>query len=97
MLQKCVCGSKRFMTALTLEIHDIPVLLKADGSIKYDDTKGNSDGWDTSAQPEITCRRCGAIYHLEQLDENNAEDRPTYELRPMDVAPAAPGRDEEGG
>ena len=97
MLQKCTCGSRKFKAAITLELQGVPVKMLADGSIEYDDTKAEyTDGWDTAAQPEIACAACEKLYHLEPLEGETDDDRPTYELTPMD-APAAPGRDEEDG
>ena len=99
MLQKCVCGSRKFKASITLELVGVPVTLKVDGSIEYDDTKADySEGWNTGDQPEITCARCQATYDLGPLDDESPDGLPTYELRAMDIAPpAAPGRDEEGG
>ena len=99
MLQECVCGSRKFKASITLELVGVPVELKADGSLEYDDIAADySEGWNTADQPEIQCATCHATYDLEQLDEVSPDGLPTYELRPMDAAPpATPGRDEEGG
>lgn len=77
----CYCGSRRFSTTITLEIHHVPVKLSGRGALSYDDTKGTTDGWDTSTQPEVSCAKCGHLWDLEQ--ESEAEDpkgRPAYRL-----------------
>ncbi len=83
----CKCGSKRFKTSITLEIRNVPVTLRADGSVSYDDTKGQSDGWDVLSQPEVSCVKCKHIYHLERQETETKDGRPTYTLRDMQVKP----------
>jgi hypothetical protein len=82
-MNKCECGSKKFTTSMTLEISNVPVTLKGDGSVPYDDTKGTSEGWDIIAQPEIECARCHHIYRLEQQEKETKDGRPTYRLKDM--------------
>lgn len=75
----CYCGSRRFKTSITLEIYDVPVRLSPIGTLAYDDTKGNTDGWDTSTQPEVSCAKCGHLWDLERMEEDE-KGRPAYRL-----------------
>ena len=84
-MTKCKCGSTRFKTTINLEIRNVPVLLKPNGSISYDDTKGDTDGWDTLQQSEITCKKCGSLYDLEKQDKETRDGRPTYRLLSLEV------------
>ena len=84
-MNKCKCGSTKFVTTMTLEIHNIPVTMKKGGDLSYDDTKGYSDGWDTSSQPEINCAACGHTYHLERIEPDTKGGRPRYELKDMEA------------
>ena len=67
----CVCGSNKFLTNIRLEIHNVPLDLHSDGTMSYDDTKGDSQGWDIDNQPEISCKECGHLYNLERDDDFN--------------------------
>jgi len=83
----CTCGSRKFKTSMTLELHDVPVWLGRTGTLTYDDTKGTSCGWDPSVESEINCARCGHTYELEQTGEDK-KGRPKYELRDWEVSDA---------
>lgn len=64
-----------------MEINDVPVQLSPIGALSYDDTRGNTDGWDTSAQPEVSCAKCGHLWDLEQEAETeDPKGRPVYRL-----------------
>lgn len=81
MRTTCYCGSRRFKTSITLEVRDVPVRLSERGALSYDDTKGNTDGWDTSAQPEVSCAKCGHLWDLEyDVDAEGPKGRPVYRL-----------------
>jgi hypothetical protein len=82
-MNKCKCGSTKFLALMTLELSEVPVNMLRDGSVSYDDTKGQSEGWDTLEQPEVTCAKCGHIYALEREEADTKDDRPTYTLKDM--------------
>ena len=44
--RECLCGSKKFLADITLEIKKVPVWFSRQGTLTYDDTKGESMGWD---------------------------------------------------
>jgi hypothetical protein len=91
-MNKCKCGSIKFVTNITLEIIEVPVVCLSSGAIEYDDTKGNSQGWDTLEQPEIICKGCGHIYHLEEKGKDTSDGRPTYKLIDMQKKGVSHGR-----
>lgn len=86
MKTKCKCGSEKFRTSIDLRIRDIPVSIE-DGKVKYDDSKGVSEGWDIREQPEINCDYCLSTYRIEPAEtpivtDNDDEDHdPTGEER----------------
>jgi hypothetical protein len=84
-VNKCKCGSTKFVTTITLEIHNVPVSMLKNDSLRYDDTKGDSQGWDTFEQPEINCAACGHTYHLERIEPDTKGGLPRYELKDMEV------------
>lgn len=63
----CPCGSKRFVVKeMRLVIRDVPLVF--DGSLgdpppgvpyNYDDTEGDSDGWDRVEDDDVRCAACG--------------------------------------
>ena len=89
---KCVCGSTAFSACFTIQIMEAPVWFGKDATMSYDDTKGDSQGWDTAEEPEICCAKCQHIYHLEQLDDDGPDGRPRYTIVDMqpDKTPPAP-------
>jgi len=104
MVQKCSCGSRKFVVQqMTLALVNVPMAMRADGTLIYNDTKAEySEGWDTSEQPDITCSACSKYYRLERQDEIQLRHgRPVYRLIEMDAAGneilPAPDRDEPGG
>jgi uncharacterized Zn finger protein len=77
---KCVeCGSTEFEAGFTIEVRHVPVTVSDRGLIIYDDTKGDSSGWDTIEQPELSCKRCGHVHRLERIGSDKM-DRDTYKV-----------------
>lgn len=68
-LRECPCGSRRFLADITLEIKKVPVWFSKAGTLSYDDTKGESCGWDTAEQPEVYCAKCGHLFHIERTGD----------------------------
>lgn len=67
------CGSREFITNMTLFMLNVPVVLKADGTYKYDDSKGESEGWDVMDEPELTCAKCRCEVRAEVEEEDSAK------------------------
>lgn len=65
----CTCGCDRFTAKMTLEICNVPVGFGVDGRMEYDDTKGQSDGWDAADQI-VKCERCGKEWRLSETDDD---------------------------
>jgi hypothetical protein len=83
-MNKCRCGSKKFTTSMTLHLMGVPVTLDKNGGVGYDDTAAKySEGWDVLEEPEITCAKCGHLYHLEQQEKETKDGWPTYRLKDM--------------
>jgi hypothetical protein len=82
-MNKCKCGSRKFVTTIHLEIRDVPVTMDSSGGAGYDDTKGESSGWDINEEPEITCPKCGRLYRLENTGKKNKYGNSIYTLKDM--------------
>ena len=64
--RECLCGSEKFRADITLEIKKVPVRFSKQGTLTYDDTKGESMGWDTAEQSEVYCAKCGHLFDIER-------------------------------
>lgn len=67
--RRCYCGSTKFRASITIEIANVPVWFSKKGTLTYDDTKGDSRGWDTNDQPEVACAKCGHLFDIERTGD----------------------------
>lgn len=85
---RCPCGSQKFVVEkMTLTIRNVPLVFDgslgapvfSDSKYCYDDTKGDSDGWDRVADDDIRCAVCPRKFSMdvrtEMLVEKEAEKR----------------------
>ena len=67
------CGSAGPWTILdmNLKVHDVPCtkLSKTGDGHAYDDTKGDSEGWDYIGDSQVKCNKCGNEADVNELIE----------------------------
>ena len=68
----CTCGHDVFKTNITLRVYDVPVCLTEDGILCYNDTAGQTKGWDTNSEPEVQCAKCGKYYNIARTGDKRA-------------------------
>lgn len=65
---KCDCGNSKLEACeVMIRIHGMPVTLHK-GGIEYDDTKGQSEGWEPDGAA-VVCGSCGKRYTIYSHDE----------------------------
>ena len=94
------CGSEGPWTipTMTLNISDVPCTKLSKNPTggeahQYDDTKGQSDGWDHLSDPMVICDKCKNevdVNELIELAESESTETPA-EVPPVGAAPAPAG------